>query len=95
MDTRHTTKDGSLTAYSLACGYVQAHNSKEFQMNLSQVGTGWCLRLWNCNNSFSIVRETFYKLTDAKKRFNKLVKIIEYVHFFGIEDYNKAFTKDN
>lgn len=55
-------KDGSLTAYSLACGYVQ------------HLGNGWKLYQDGCYHVHRSVNEwhTFSKLTEARKFATKL-----------------------
>lgn len=60
-------KDGSLTRYALACGYVE----EEAGVKLYGDGAVYQVKGWICNK---LEWESYDELTPAKKAFKKMVK---------------------
>lgn len=71
------TKNGQLTAYGYACGYLTRHTRYNESKELYKEGGVYHVRytdgtsLPNANHKFKIW-ETFDTLTQAKKRFNNI-----------------------
>lgn len=72
MEAKFHNNDGSLTAYALACGYVQTEtvNGGRFEVRLSGGGGSGCyhVQVWDEELSLGMAAwESFDTLTEARK----------------------------
>ena len=101
MTTKFKNKDGSLTAYSFACGYIQRVEKADLSCELYLDGT-WHVRFFNrsanwskgFNEGLDSGRHwlSFDSLTQARKVYNKLAsRVLSGKCYFDI----LAFDQNN
>jgi hypothetical protein len=85
MKDKFKNKDGSLTVYALACGYVQKVEKAELSAELYHEGAVYQVRYFNRNADFSLPFNdpnggrfwlSFDNLTEARKVYNKLASSV-------------------
>lgn len=75
-------KDGSLTAYAFACGYVQRFELGGMRLGLEHDSCCWQFRLYHAEYQKPIFWRSYPigELTIAKKKFNKIKSYIKKRH---------------
>jgi hypothetical protein len=78
MDKTFYNKKGELTRYALACGYIQRYekNNQSIDMYCENAS---CIhvRQFNRDTGKRIFWDSFTTLTEARKRYNKAVKLVD------------------
>lgn len=90
MKDKFKNKDGSLTVYALACGYMQRYEKGQFSVELYHEGAVYQVRYFNRNSDFGLPFNnlsggrfwlSFDNLTKAKKVYNKLANAVKNGYF--------------
>lgn len=78
-DPKFNNKDGSLTRYAFACGYVEQHDNKESNCRtVLWLDCGvYHVRSHQFNGAGRIAWETFYTVKEARKAYREQVKACE------------------
>lgn len=78
-DPKFNNKDGSLTVYALACGYVEQHDIKENDCRVTLWGEAgqYHVRAHQFNGAGRLAWETFHSVKDARAFYKSQVKICE------------------
>lgn len=72
---------GELTPYGLACGYVQKYEHLKQSVTLWREGGVYHVRRHNHLHNKRVFWDTFEKLTDARKVYNKYANEIESLRY--------------
>lgn len=80
-DPKFNNKDGSLTIYAFACGYVEQHNNDETNSRVTLWLDSDCyhVRSHQFNGAGRIAWETFVTLKEARKFYKEQVKACEHL----------------
>ena len=70
MKNKFYNKDGTLTAYALACGYIETSEKNDIKITLWKEGC-FHVRKHDFNKGIRIFWKSFDNLTSARKFFNK------------------------
>ena len=74
-------KNDTLTMYSLSCGYIEKesveHGTDYIQLTLEKDSACYHVKLSSNVNGFKTVWESFDRLTEARKFYNKNKKIVK------------------
>lgn len=77
-------KDGRLTAYGLACGYVEKFEGGGKILTLwHEGGTVYHVRLYDLDNHTRVFWEGFEKLTEARKLFDVTKKRMQNAEIYA------------
>lgn len=87
-------KDGTLTAYALACGYVQTKHIGDYQVRLSHNGSSYDIRVWGRDTPVWVgdIRwgwEQSSSLGEARKKFREVCALL------GVGKYSGSLEVDN
>lgn len=82
-------KNGELSAYGLACGYVECAEKNQFSAKLYNEGACYHVQYFNRNAHFSNWNDisggrfwlSFTSLTEARKAYRKLARSVECGYF--------------
>jgi hypothetical protein len=65
------TKNGWLTPYALACGYIETVQSERYSITLEwNCGIGYDIRVHDHKDGLRLMWETYEHLTEARKIFS-------------------------
>jgi hypothetical protein len=73
MNPKFYNRDGSLTAYSFACGYVQKKEIAHYDVTLYLEGC-WHIRTWDNEARKRIGWESFNRLGQARKAYKQEIR---------------------
>ena len=68
------TKSDRLTAYALACGYVEEHETNNKRVTLYAEFSLYAVRGYDFNTGTRLFWENFERLVDARKFYDKMLK---------------------
>ena len=74
MKKKFYDKNGELSLYSFYCGYVQREEKNNMKKMLFMEHSTFHVKVYKFNGAFvdTIVWDTFYSLTEARKKFKSL-----------------------
>lgn len=78
-EQKFNNKDGSLTLYALACGYIQQHDIKENDCRVTLWGEGgfYHVRSHQFNGGGRLAWETFQSIKEARAFYKEQIKVCE------------------
>lgn len=71
MQTKFTNKNGTLTVYAFACGYIEQKETDDLRLQLWREGNCWHVRAHNFAEHKRVFWECFDQLTPARKFFSQ------------------------
>ena len=78
-DPKFNNKDGSLTVYALACGYIEQHDIKENDCRVTLWGEcgQYHVRAHQFNGGGRLAWESFHSIKDAREFYKEQIKACE------------------
>jgi len=69
-------KDGSLTRYALACGYIECKElSNNIRITLELDGNSYAVKAFDHNNHIRLAWDNFDSIVQARKRYKELIRL--------------------
>lgn len=95
--SKFLNKDGTLTAYALACGYIQTEHVGEYQVRLSHNGSSYDIRVWGRDTPVWVGDrrwgwEQDRSLGKARKKFRDVCALLEAGRYSGSLEVEHAVS---